>query len=248
MILWLAPHVRNYVKQPGLSFSHLWMLDPAIFHALTTVATEILERVAKPSLKNRNLISSRVPHVHHLLQRLEYIPTTLRRVQLSVSELQRFLLELIGAADWFEVFEPRRKVAHSTWYKDPARTLGAFTNDLEICDQLFRMGLPVCLVRPWDELPGIRIENTVNAFNHKDLYPEEAARRPTHRAVFHGAVNDVSKYVSIYNHSVSYCEYADPFGSICSPVAALPTPVVVTRTEQALKRETKRQIYSPCPF
>jgi hypothetical protein len=247
MILWLTPNRRNYVKHPG-PFSSLWMLDPATFHALTTVAMEILERAAKPSLKDRALIALRVPHVRHLLQRLEYIPTTLRRMQLGVSELQRFLLELIGAADWYEVFEPRRKVARSTWDKDPARTLGAFTNDLQVCDQLFRMGLPVYLIRPWDALPSIRIQNAINTTNHKDLYPEEAARNPTHRAIFHGAASDVRKYISIYNHSGSYFRYADPFGSVCAPVAALAPPAVVTRAEQALKRETKRQTYSPCTF
>ena len=147
MILWLTPHCRNYVQQPAVfGGPSLWMLDPATFHALTTVATEILERAAKPTLKDHILTSVWVPHVHHLLQWLEYISTTLRCVQLGVSELQRFLLELIGAADWHEVFEPRRKVAHTICHKDPARTLGAFTNSLEVCDQLFRMGLPVYLV------------------------------------------------------------------------------------------------------
>jgi len=222
------------------------MLDPATFRALKMVAMEILERAAKPRLKDCALIAWRVPLVRHLLQWLQHIPTTLRRVQLGVSALQRFLLELIGAADWYEVFEPRRKVAHSTWDKDPARTLGAFTNDLQVCDQLFRIGLPVYLVRPWDELPSIRIQNVVNTIKHKDLYPEEAALNPTHRAIFHGAANDLRKYVSIYNHSGSCLRYADPFGSVCAPVVALASPTVVTRAEQALKRETKRQIYSPC--
>ena len=145
MILWLTPNPHNYVKQPGL-FGNLWMLDPATFHALTKVATEILEHAAKPTLKDRNLILWRVLHVRHLLQRLEYIPTTLRRVQLGVCELQRFLLELIGAADWYETFEPRSKVAHTICHKEPARTLGAFTNNLEVCDKLFCMGLPVYMI------------------------------------------------------------------------------------------------------
>jgi hypothetical protein len=224
------------------------MLDPATFLALTTVAMEIFERATKPNLKDRALISWRVLHVRHLLQRLEYIPANLRHVQLGVSELQRFLLELIGAADWYEVFEPRRKVANSTWHNDPARTLGAFTNNLEVCDQLFHMGLPVYLVRPWDELPTIHIQKTVNTTNYKDFYPEEAAVDPTHRPIFRGAAYDPRKYISIYNHSGSYFRYADPFGSVCAPVAALATPAVVTRAEQALKRETKRQIYSPCMF
>ena len=99
MILWLTPNPRNYMKQPGL-FGDLWMLDPVTFHALTKVATEILEHAAKPTLKDHNLILWRVLHVRHLLQWLEYIPTTLQRMQLSVCKLQRFLLELIGAADW----------------------------------------------------------------------------------------------------------------------------------------------------
>ena len=177
-----------------------------------------------------------------------YILTTLWHVQLGVSELQRFLLKLIGAADWYEVFEPRRKVAHTICHEDSARTLSAFTFSLEICDQLFRMGLPVYLVRPWDALPGICIQNTVDTINHKDLYPEEAALNPTHRAIFHGAANDPMKYISIYNHSGSYFRYADPFGSFCAPVAALATPVVVTPAEKALKRETMWQTYFPCTF
>ena len=245
MILWLKPDRRNYIKHPG-PFPGLWMLEPAIFRAFTKVAMEILERAAKPTLRDRALIAARVPHVRHFLQRLEYIPTTLRRAQLGVSGLQRLLLELIGAADWYEEFEPRQKVARSTWDQDPARTLGAFTDSLEVCDRLFRMGLPVYLVRPWDELPGIRIQHDVSTISHKDRYPEEAAINPTHRAIFHGAANDLRKYTSIYNHCESYFRYADPFGSVCAPVAALVPPAVVTRAEQALKRETRRQTYSPC--
>ena len=168
MILWLTPNPCNYVKQSRQDFPSLWMLNLATFHVLTMVAMEILEHVTKPSLKDCTLIFQWVLHVHHLLQRLEYIPTTLRHVQLGVSKLQRFLLELIGAADWYEVFEPCWKVAHTICHKDSARTLGAFTFSLEICDQLFRMGLPVYLVRPWDALPGIRIQNTVDTINHKD--------------------------------------------------------------------------------
>ena len=107
---------------------------------------EILECITKPSLKDHALIFWWVPHVHHLLQWLEYILMTLQCMQLRVSELQRFLLKLIGAADWYEVFEPRRKVAHTIYHEDSARTLDAFTFSLEICDQLFCMGLPVYLV------------------------------------------------------------------------------------------------------
>ena len=187
-----------------------------------------------------------VPHVRHYLQWLEYILMTLQCMQLGMSGLQRLLLKLIGVADWYKVFEPCQKVARSTWDKDPARTLSAFMNSLEVCDQLFHMGLPVYLVRPWDELPSICIQDDVNMISHKDLYPEEAAINPTHWVIFHGAVNDLNKYVSIYNHCQSYFQYADPFGSVYTPVAAPVPPAVVTHAEQALKRETKRQTYSPC--
>ena len=247
MILWLSCNPRDYVRQSG-PFAGLWMLNRTTFRALSTVATEVLGWATKPSLQNRTLICFWVPHIRHLLQRLEHIPTTLWHVQLGVRELQRYLLELMGAVDWYEMFEPRRVMACPTWGKDPARALGAFTDNPNTCEQLFRIGLPVWFVRPWDELPTIRIQNTVTVISYQDFYPQEPASSPTHKAVFRGAANDLRKYVSIYNYSRSCFRYPDPFGRVRAPGPALATPAVVTHADQALKRETKRQLYSPCMF
>jgi len=247
MILWLLCSPHDYIRQPG-PFAGLWMLNRTTFHALSMVATEVLKLATKPSLQNRTLVCFQMPHIQYLLQWLEHIPTTLRCVQLSVHELQRYLLELIGAMDWYEIFEPCWTVARSTWDKDLAHTLGAFMNNSNTCDQLFRIGLPVWFVRPCDELPTIRIQNTVTMINYQDFYPQKPVFKPNHRAIFHGASNDLQKYISIYNYSRSCFWYTDPFGRVRAPGAALATPAVVTHAEQALKRESKCQIYSPCMF
>jgi len=202
MILWLSCNPHDYVRQPR-PFAGLWMLNCTTFHALSTVPTEVLKWAIKPSLQNCTLVCFRVPHIRHLLQWLEHIPTTMQCMQLGVHKLQRYLLELIGAKDWYEIFEPHRTVARSTWEKDLARTLGAFTNNPDTCDQLFCIRLPVWFVRPWDKLPTIRVQNTVTTINYQDFYPQEPDFKPNHRAIFHGASNYLQKYIRIYNYSRS---------------------------------------------
>ena len=247
MILWMTPTQRDYVPLPG-PIAGLGTLHSAPYSELIKVAQEVLDRVSAGTLRDRALIVWRVPPLRLLLQRLEYVPTTLRRVQLGVREAQRYILELIAAADWYEKYEPRLKLpAPPSWSMVPARTIGAFTNNLTDCDSLFRMGLPVWLIRPWEALPSIRVQKTLDTIEHKALYPEEPASRPSHRAIFIGAATDPRKYSAIYDFSVSHFLYADPFGTVRAPPAAL-APAVVSQTEKALQREIKRQAYSPCVF
>ena len=104
MILWMTPTQRNYVPLPR-PIAGLGALHSAPYLELIKVAQEVLNRVSAGTLRDRALIVWRVPPLRLLLQRLEYVPTILRRVQLGVREAQRYILELIAAADWYEKYE-----------------------------------------------------------------------------------------------------------------------------------------------
>ncbi|KAJ3963669.1 hypothetical protein EV361DRAFT_813145, partial [Lentinula raphanica] len=82
------------------------------------------------------------------------------RVALVFSCLQRVFIETYARFQWLTKWYPRLRNVDSSFPVDD-NVMGAFTGDLSSAADLFRIGCPVWLVRPYADLPSIRIDQHV---------------------------------------------------------------------------------------
>ncbi|KAF9049426.1 hypothetical protein BDP27DRAFT_1408937 [Rhodocollybia butyracea] len=101
--------------------------------------------------------------LHKYLERLS-IPGASAVVVLQVSSLQRVFLEIYGRVQWLTRWLPRlRDVDHA--FQLDASVMGAFTDDLDLASDLFRVGIPVRLVRQWKDRSTVNITSIVHALD-----------------------------------------------------------------------------------
>ncbi|KAE9397048.1 hypothetical protein BT96DRAFT_782718, partial [Gymnopus androsaceus JB14] len=67
-------------------------------------------------------------------------------VSLQLACLQRIFLETYACSQWLEKWAPHLRDVDNTFKLDP-HIMGAFTGDLSMAGDLFRLGIPVWLVR-----------------------------------------------------------------------------------------------------
>jgi hypothetical protein len=212
--LWELPSRADFFPDGGI-LSGIGKLRHAFFGEVKRCAELTLERAALPQFTNIVLVSELVTTLKLLLHHLEFISTTLRTMQIIVRETQRICLELRALLDFEEIFKPRMAQGMSVTCVDPD-IIGAFTNDLGVCDALFRAGIPVWLVRPSSTLHSIRVRAQAPllvANGVIPLDPPPGPPHPLHRTIYVGAGNKLEKYVAIAQYVRQLLQFPDPFGS-----------------------------------
>jgi hypothetical protein len=198
----------------------------------------LLEWAKKPNYSTHTLISPVIPILENLLHRLEFIATNFRTMQLGVRETQRIYLELLAALDYEEIYRPLMVGSSTNTPPVIAKVMGAFTVDLTICDQLFRAGIPVWLLRPYSELHSIRVRALAPLQVADDVFALDPVTRPTHPTIYCGGGDNAEKYRALAQHVLGYLRYPNPFGSIRAKHSITPPP--------QSKREKRRQEHTPC--
>jgi hypothetical protein len=94
-----------------------------------------------------------------------------RTVQLSVQEAQGFFLEITAHLDYFEIFKVNMDGSSPSSHGRQDRSIGAFTHDFDVCDHLFRAGIPAWLVTPCRVLQSILIREVVPFRVAEDVLP-----------------------------------------------------------------------------
>lgn len=188
--------------------------------------------------KVAQLVKQDSAHLRHFLNRLEFIPTTLRIAQIGFRETQRIILELIALYDYMEIYKPVMD-----GFSEPsgtlAKTIGAFVSNPHTAEMFFRAGIPVWIIRPRPHLPKVRIQALAPVQGPDGLIPMNEATRPSHATIFRG--HSQQKYNAIVRrHVMRYMRYPDPFGPVRAAPQAIIAPPPIT------PHEIRQQTHSPC--
>lgn len=106
---------------------------------------------------------------------------------------------------------------------------------------MYRVGLPVWLIRLWKALHSIRIVSVVSAQLVQGNVVLDAAIRPSYPAIF-TAGSPMDKYHALVNHLLGYLAYPDPFGLMRAQATIGPPPPL----PRLSRKELRSQRYTPC--
>jgi hypothetical protein len=238
-IMWWWPEYQHFRSNDGTLLG-VGRLDPMWFFPLQNLSLALLKR-AHDSRTAVRPISQLCITLENLLHRLEFIPTNLRTVQLSVREAQRVFLEITAYLDYLEIFKSNMDGLSLSSHDRRDRIMGAFTHDLDVCDRLFRAGIPVWLVRPCCVLQSIRIRKVVPLRVAQGILPLGLPPLPRHPSIYCGPAGSPNKFLAIAQHTCNFLKLPNPFVSIRAVLRADAPPPA-----EPSNRELRRQRYTPC--
>jgi len=145
------------------------------------------------------------------LEILECMPMTRRQLGFAFAELQRFMLEFIGAYQYIHLYKPRIDNLVEPSSKT-ALTVGAFVTSLTDCKALFCAGIPVWLVRPARLARSVHVDSLVQLVDPKDLLCLDEAS-PKFHVFFNGSPTNPRKYKVFSQFSRHFFSFGDPFNT-----------------------------------
>jgi len=164
-------------------------------------------------------------------------------VQLSVREAQRAFLEITAYLDHLEISKGNLDGSHLSSHGRRYQIMGAFTHDLDVCDRLFRAGIPVWLVRPCRDLPSMHIRTVVPLWAAESILPLDLPPLPPHPSIYRGPGGSPKKFLAIAQHARNFLKLPNPFVSTRAVLRADAPPLA-----EPSKRELRRQHHTPCEF
>jgi hypothetical protein len=232
-IMWTMPIISDFDPEDGV-LSDVGKLKCQIFVELQVLSLQLIERARSPQFKEQVLVSQLSDILGNLLHRLEFIATSFITMHLGVRSLQRVYLELTACLNFEEHY-----CSHSISSNNVNNNImGVFTHDLAVCDQFYRAGIPVWLIRPYSALHSIRIKALKPLTKAVDILPLEPSSCPAYPSIYRGPGDVLEKYVALAHSILRYLKYPNPFSSVCAQPLATPPP--------PSKREVRSQRYTPC--
>jgi hypothetical protein len=241
-IMWLLPSHADFVLD-GEILGGIGKLRDGLFREMQSLASVLLKRAALPTFRGIVLASELTKTLNLLLYRLEFASTTFRTMQVSVCETQRVYLGLRALLDFQEIFRPRMAESTSVTAVDPG-IIGCFTNNLGVCDTLFRAGIPVWLIRPYTDLPSIRIRALTPLIRANGTIPLDFPYSLSHRPIYVGAGNKLEKYMATARYICKLLEFPDPFGSVRAELLVEP-PLPSSQPSDHRNSSSSRR-FTPC--
>lgn len=110
--------------------------------------------------------------LQYTFNRLQSLPATWHDTCFTLTELQRYFLELVGLLDYMEVYKPQMDGSHPA-PTSVASTVGCFTVKPRVAEEFLAAGLPVWYMRP--HKPGFT--NNVLTVVEPLVYSDQLATR-----------------------------------------------------------------------
>ncbi len=101
--------------------------------------------------------------LHDLLEHLQHLPMSLKKVQLSVQETQCTTIYLCMLIDYMLIYKPHMNAILDSLtesQKADHELMGVFTSDAQVMQSFLCAGIPVWIIRPIDQLSNIHINKT----------------------------------------------------------------------------------------
>jgi hypothetical protein len=236
--MWAIPHHADFATEDGV-LSGVGKLRHRTFLELQFLSLALINRARSSKFSKQELVSQLTDILENLLHRLEFILTSFFTMCRGIRELQRVYLELTALLDFEEHYHSQSRSSD----KVNDKLMGAFTHDPTVCDELYRAGIPVWLIRPYHELHSIRIKSLKPLIKPMDFFPLKASSRPVYPSIYRGPGDVLEKYVALGRSMLDYLKYPNPFAFVRSLPLATPLPVAAPS-----KREIRNQRYTPCKF
>ncbi|TFK60990.1 hypothetical protein BDN72DRAFT_778742, partial [Pluteus cervinus] len=202
-----------------------------IQHArLSALSSDLLARVQNfmqsvPPAATAGLIEEYSDLLRRYLYRLEHVTTDFSNTQFTFRGLQRVYLYLYALLDWEEVFCPRLLSNKEGAGVAVSQVVGAFTTDPELGDSLYRMGIPVWLIRPYKDLVNAHVHDLTSL---KPPSTELILTPSRYKAfsIFKGQNDGPLIYGAIMYQLHIHTRYPSPFGQDVAPTNVLAPPLL----------------------
>ena len=234
-IMWWTPQPTDFVHDNRM-ICGIGKLNAVSFEQLRRPCVSLLERAKQPRFQDKELPWLLVPIVANFLHRLQVLSMSFQTTTQCVLELQRAFLELLAFLEFEEHYRHRRDATTVA-----TQLMGAFTTSQLVCQGMMDAGVPVWLIRPYDDLPTIRIQKVVTMKQARALLSMDACVRPPCSTIFEGRGDSVAKYAAISMQATRLLAFPNPFASTRARIESTP-PLTVERS----KRQIRSEKYSPC--
>ncbi|THU81465.1 hypothetical protein K435DRAFT_693533 [Dendrothele bispora CBS 962.96] len=99
--------------------------------------------------------------------------------------------------------------------------MGAFTDDLDVLENLFQSKIPVYYIRSLSRAGDVRIDSVANFIEelngkidlHSGFVVDTSDETPSHRVIFTGLARNPERYLSMAKYMVSLFEYPSVLGT-----------------------------------
>ena len=239
-IMWLLPQRADFLPDGGV-LCGVGKLHYRMLEGLHRWVDSTFERATSPQFKDIPLVTQLVTTLRLLLYRLEFVSAAFRATQIVARETQRLLLELRALLDFEELFRPRMASAMSH-HRVNTDIMGAFTNDLHVCDALFRAGIPVWLIRPYTALASIRVKALTQLRFTPESIPLDPPSGSPLPSIYVGPATSLDKYIAIACYVHRLLQFPDPFGSVRATALVNPPP----SADPSSHKGSKSRSFTPC--
>ena len=144
-------------------------------------------------------------------------------MRFSVTELQRYYLEVLAFIDYIEIYKPRMDGARSP-AKELASCIGAFTSLPRVVQDFVEAGLPVYFIRP---AAAVFTASPPKILKVVSLLEPEAHlvlcdATPRFLTIFRGSANSPMKHLAMHRYSRTWMVYKNPHDSTAAPISVNP--------------------------
>ncbi|KAF5344057.1 hypothetical protein D9757_015496 [Collybiopsis confluens] len=218
---WYSPRPdRDFLPVSGSSLMGTGNILSIVVKDISGMCQELLQQIPIlcPEHRRDPVITQTKAQIRRYLERLPMRGTCDEMFHL-LSCTQRSFLELYSRIQWLTEWVPRHSEDMELSYEADPSIIGAFTDNLDAAATLYKVGIPVWVVRPKSALERIKVLQLVGALdknaNHhlpirgslKPLDVSDAS--PRHSVIYTGLSGQITRYVRMsgflsqrFNHSV----------------------------------------------
>ncbi|TFK59653.1 hypothetical protein BDN72DRAFT_725271, partial [Pluteus cervinus] len=238
-IMWWMPQQDDF-DEGGVGLSGVGRFRQYSLQRLRDVSSSLLEQSLAEDLSFDHHTQRAADYrdiIRHNLYRLEQYKSSFATMQRGVRHLQRAYLELHALVEWHTTVKFRiAELEQSQATRPCARTIGGFTPSPVVADYLFRGGIRVWLIRPYSELPNVRIRKVCACILPESLIVMKAPFRQLD-AIYTGSNFEPKKYTQIMKQAMRHLAYPNPFGAAYIPPNASIGPVRTSHTASNRRRD-----------
>ena len=239
-VMWLLPQRTDFLEDGGVLHG-VGKLHYRVLEGLHRWSDQMLDQAAEPKFSGISLVTQLVSILKLLLHHLASISTMFHATRILVCEMQRISLELRALLEYQEFYRPQMDM--NTSFCVNMDFMGAFTNDLVVCEALFHAGIPVWLIRPYNKLLSIRIKALSHLQFPSGTIPLDPPSSSSLPKIYVGPANQLEKYIAIAHYVSRLLQFPDPFGSgQATPLAEPPPP----SAQVSSYGSHKHQRFTPC--
>ncbi|KAG6834115.1 hypothetical protein H0H93_011821 [Arthromyces matolae] len=169
------------------------------------------------------------------------------RARLTVREAQRAFLELMACLDYWDIYKPRLS-GQEKFFGEVAAVNGCFTYNMGVCEDMYRIGVPVYLIRSQFHYETSRVKDVVTAIRPAGNVNMNLATT-SYPVIYRGAATSLEKYSSHYQWRRLYQSFANPFNKHRSSPIFEPSPPQSSRSNRyspyQRRTQTKRSLDGP---